>query len=93
MIEVESLRTRHNLAIGVGGPLSVLNFVGSSGDPPYFTSLGDPSATGTMTFVFSGEKSEFPLRNAIPIEMARQAIRMFAVTGERPMTTVQWEED
>src|SRR5262249_15300912 len=57
---------------------SVLNFVAASGDPPYFSSLGDPSAKGIFTFyVAEDHHSEAPAWHVVSEKEARAAVREF----------------
>jgi len=92
LVTVESPESGDSLAIGVGRDLSVLNYVPGTGDPPYFTSLGNESAKGTIVFHFMGQWSEFSMRNAIPFDQARKAVRFFFETGKLS-DKVKWEED
>ncbi len=70
----------------------MLNFVPGSGDPPYFSSVGDGDGDEVMEFSFMGELSEIPVRNAIPIAVARLAMGEFIETGALSKK-VQWEQD
>ena len=72
---------------------SWLSFVCSSGDPPYFVSLGEPSAKGLFTFyVDLDHHSESQMRNVIPQAEARQAIREFVLHPAQLPRCVSWEE-
>jgi len=90
LVEVEAVSTGNSLAIGIGRDVSVLNFVSRSGDPPCFTSVGDPDADGTVVFFYIGAWSEFRMRSVIPWAQARSALRRFAETGRLPKN-VEWE--
>lgn len=92
LVVVESDDSGNTLTIGVGRNLSVLSFVPGSGDPPYYSSVGDEESEELVTFRYMGESTEFPLRKCIPRELAREAVRHFAATGERS-DQVSWEED
>ncbi len=92
MAVVESPTNGDSLAIGLGRDVSVLNFVPGSGDPPYFTSLGTDMRDEPVQFNFMGEQSEFPMRNAIPLDAARNAVREFFESGRRS-SSIEWEED
>ena len=93
LVVVELSDTGDSLAIGLGGDESVLNYVNSSKDPPYFTSVSDEKHSDQLfTFRFMGDLSEFPSRNMIPLDAARAAMRSFCLTGQLP-STVTWEED
>lgn len=91
LVTVERTREGTALSIGLGRNLSVLNFIGRDGNPPYFTSSGGSGAQGSITFWFGGHLSEYPLRNAIPIASARAAMRHFCETGQLS-DDLQWEE-
>jgi hypothetical protein len=83
-----------SLGIGLGRPESVLAFKSSS-EPPYFQSVGDNSSQTTsndvVVFYYQGQWTEFPAGALVPNESAREAIRIFFETGERP-ENVKWEE-
>jgi hypothetical protein len=91
LVTIERVEDGTALSIGLGRSLSVLNFVGRNGDPPYFTSAGGGDASHSITFLFGGQLSEFPMRNAIPLVLARSAMRIFCATGQLTKD-VQWEE-
>jgi hypothetical protein len=80
-----------SLSIGLGRDLSVLTYVGSASNPPYFVSARPCDADGTITFFFHGHASEFHLRNAISAPSARRAMHAFCITGSLS-TDVGWEE-
>lgn len=92
LVTVEVDGSRASLAIGVGRERSVLNFVAGTKDPPYFTSIGDVDIDEPITFRFNGSPSEFPMRNSVPYEVAREAMRYFCATGELS-SAITWEED
>jgi hypothetical protein len=71
---------------------SVLQFVAASGDPPYFSSLGDPSANGVFTFyVEEDHHSEAPAQLVVSESDARAAVREF-VSGESGLPgCIGWE--
>jgi hypothetical protein len=88
---VELLSSGDSLSIGLGRAESVLNFVSGSGDPPYWSSVGERKEDDAVGFNFMGELSEIPLRHLIPIDMARQAVRDFVQSGKLS-ARVKWEE-
>jgi len=92
MVVVESPANGDSLAIGLGRNVSVLNFVPGAGDPPYFTSLGFDMSEEPIEFNFMGEQSEFPMRNTVSIDVARNAIREFFESGKMA-SSIEWEED
>jgi hypothetical protein len=80
------------LSIGLGQDVSVLSWVGASGDPPYYASKGNEATQGeTIVFSYRDQWSEFPLWSAIPTALARDAMRQFFRTGTLP-NNVRWEE-
>jgi len=63
---------------------SILNFEATTGDPPYFSSVGDPGAKGVFTFfVAEDHHSEAPASHVVNHAEAREAVREFVrlVTG------------
>jgi hypothetical protein len=69
------------LTIGLGAPVSILNHIPPSGDPPYMMSVGDGDAEGVIDFYYFGHHSQFAVRNTIPNELAREAALYYAVSG------------
>jgi hypothetical protein len=86
------LASGESLSVGLGSERTVLNWVSSTGEPPYFGSQGDPNATGVVVFRYFGSLSEFPGTSAIPVETGRRAVREFLVAGHRP-ETFAWAEE
>lgn len=81
-----------SLAIGLGREVSVLNFVSSSANPPYFSSRGDNTDEEvTVHFEFMGDWSEYPLTRTISLDAARAALRYFWDTGKLD-PSIRWEE-
>lgn len=87
---VTSAGARLGIGLGISG--TVLSFK-QSDDPPYFVSVGDSDALGDedVGFYFQGQWSEFPPSAVVPIERAREAARLFLLTGQRP-DVIEWEE-
>lgn len=72
---------------------SILSFVAASNDPPYFVSLGDPTAKGIFTFfVDLDHHSEALARNVISENEAREAVREFVVQETGLPKKVTWTE-
>jgi Immunity protein Imm1 len=78
------------LSVGLGRPVTVVNYLAESGDPPYLQSLGE-DATDELVFDYRGDWSEYPPESAVPVEVGRQALREFFATG-RPPKTLTWQE-
>ena len=72
-------------------PLTVLSFVASGGDAPYYASRGVTPASHNFVFFAFGHWTEFRALHAIPVPVARQGLREF-VTSPRLPASVQWEE-
>ena len=91
LVTVELPSSGDSLSIGLGRNESVLNFVSGSGNPPYWSSVGEHEEEEAVSFNFMGELSEIPLRHLIPLDLARQAVRDFVSTGKLSQK-VKWEE-
>jgi len=91
LVTVEREDTGDSLSIGLGRDMSVLNYVRGDKDPPYYTSTGGSDGDEAISFRFGGEWSEYSLRNAIPLSIARSAMRQFCETGELTKN-IEWEE-
>ena len=79
------------LSIGLGRPESVASYVPGSLDPPYLVSRGKGEGDGPVEFFFGGQMTEFPPTSAVPVEAARDALRVFFETGELS-PNLDWEE-
>lgn len=91
LVTVERASSGDSLSIGLGLDVSVMNYVRGDKNPPYYTTLGGGNVDKFVSFMFGGEWSEYPLRNAVPLSAARAAMRKFCETGELT-TDVAWEE-
>jgi len=81
------------LTVLLGAPQSFVSFVAASGNPPYFVSLGDPTAEGVITFYVDGNHhSETLARYAIEVSEAREAVREFVRMSVGLPRTVTWTE-
>lgn len=78
------------LSMGVGGSVTVLDYVGPSVDPPYFQSSGNP-VDGELVCFYRGSWSEYPPDSAVPVEAGRQVMREFFHTGELA-SNIDWKE-
>jgi len=83
-----------SLAIGLGTAWSVVSYIGPTGEPPYFHSVGSGQGPedDPVVFMFRGHYSDFPPDACVPMDLAREAARVFFRTGQRP-TNVTWAED
>jgi Immunity protein Imm1 len=79
------------LSIGLGRPESVASYVPGSLEPPYLVSRGKGDGDGPVEFFFGGQMTEFPPTSAVPVEAARDALRVFFETGELS-PDLDWEE-
>ena len=83
---------RHSVSFGLGLPETFVQVQSESGMPPYFVTVGDSTAEGVLTFYLMGSHhTEILRRHAISSVAAREIVREFFVTGERP-SEVEWEE-
>ena len=72
---------------------SILSFIAKSGNPPYFMSLGDPTAKGVFTFYIEPDHhSEALASNVISKAVARKAVREFVSRSPELPTSVTWTE-
>jgi len=66
-------------------------FVSKATEPPYCTTVGDATAEGYTAFSFEGHNTEIAKRHLIALDLARQVVRDFFLTGSfSPL--VEWEE-
>ena len=80
------------LGIVVGHNHSVLSHVPENLRPPYMTSRGEDDHPRPFTFYVEGDHhSEAAWSQTIPIGVAREAARVFLLTG-RMDDRIRWEE-
>lgn len=91
LVTVERSDNGDSLSIGLGGNMSVLNYIRGDKSPPYYTSSGGHNTDEAISFLFGGEWSEYPLKNAVPLSAARAAMTQFCKTGELAKD-LTWEE-
>lgn len=71
---------------------TILNFISSSGDPPYYSSLGIRNVDALFTYYIAGDHhSEAPLSHVISFSAAREAIRRFVTLVRGLPDNVEWE--
>jgi len=93
------LSTGDALTIGLGRDLSLLSYVSSSGEPPYFVSVGDSvpdddvvlGDDDVVVFYFCGTYTELPCFTLIPMELAREGARYFFQHASLP-SFINWIE-
>jgi Immunity protein Imm1 len=87
-----------SLTIGLGNEESVLNWTDESDtsapymttrNPDYDFNTPDDDDEEDMEFAFGNTWNQYPTRVLIPIVTAREAMREFFTTGNRP-TNVDW---
>lgn len=91
LVSIELIGIGDSLSVGLGCDLSVLNYVRGDQNPPYYTSVGELDADEVISFRFGGELSEYPVKNCIPVDRAREAVKHFCNTGKL-MPDIAWEE-
>jgi Immunity protein Imm1 len=81
------------MTIGLGREdYSVVTYMASEAGP-YFTSHGgEDSENGVVAFYYGGHESEFLADATVPVEDAREAVRLFFADGERP-GNVDWRQE
>lgn len=80
-----------SLAIGIGRAESVLTFIYPDGDPPYLVSNNGTDDETEYDFFMRGHHSAFPGYSIIPIQEAREAMRVFVASGALSLN-VRWGE-
>lgn len=90
LVEIVSADERRMLDIGIANPdHSVLIWHDDDADE-VMASLGTISAAAAVAFDFGGTWTTMPRDATVPVEVARQAVREFIRTGQRP-TAVDWQ--
>jgi Immunity protein Imm1 len=91
LVIVERQIDSNSLTIGLGSDISVLSYIPGDANPPYLVSVGELQGEDVIVFRLMGDWSEFPIKNGVPIPVARAAMRYFCKTGILS-ETVQWEQ-
>lgn len=91
LVTVERQLGGDSLTIGLGRDISILSYIRGDNNPPYLMSVGALQGDEVVVFRFMGDWSEFPLKNGLPIAVARAAMRYFCKTGKLS-EAVQWEQ-
>lgn len=82
LVTVERQLGGNSLTIGLGRDVSILSYIPGDSNPPYLVSVGELQGDEVIVFRFMGDWSEFPLKNGLPIAVARAAMRYFCRTGK-----------
>jgi len=76
----------YQVMIGVGSKESFTHSEHEFGDPPNIVSLGESNIDGALTYYqFDNYHTEIPRRYLISIEKARDIMRKWIITGDRPL--------
>ena len=92
LVWIKSHERACELIVGLGGSRSVLMVSDETLPDLSFTSLGTDRRDREATFVSSHEPSVFPYRYLVPVSDAREAVRQFCRTHQRP-DAVGWTPD
>ena len=85
------------LTIGVGPAMTILTHTLTSGNPPYFSSLGTQTEGPDLVFDASphpkmeGDYTEFDIKHAVPWKRAKQAMLDYFATS-RLGPAIEWVE-
>lgn len=80
------------LTVGIGADSGFVQHASTSGEPPYYVTVGDAGALGHAEFQFHGvHHTEIPRRLLLPLSLTQDVVRLFLETGARP-SNVSWEE-
>lgn len=89
---VDVIAYGYEISLGLGLPESFVHVEAESGEPPYFITVGDPTAEGVVAFYLHGtHHTEIARRNLISTAEAVRVAREFLERGERS-AMVEWEE-
>ncbi|MFI8093939.1 Imm1 family immunity protein [Streptomyces sp. NPDC086080] len=80
----------HELLVGVDGQVrrGVLAFM----DEGNWVSLDPSTKRGESTYSIMGNSTEFPSRSEIPLNLVRQAVKEFLLSGGQRPQCVEWQE-
>jgi hypothetical protein len=81
----------HELLVGVNRslPVGVLAFMDAeSGN---LVTLGSSEGRGGGSYLIMGQMTEFPAGSEVPIEILRQAVNEFLISGGKRPSCVQWQ--
>jgi hypothetical protein len=80
----------HELLVGVNRslPVGVLEFMDADGNR---VTLGPETGRGEVVYHVAKNPTEFPNRAEVPIELIRQAVKEFVMSGGQRPTCVEWQ--
>jgi hypothetical protein len=85
----------YRLTVGVGGPVSCIQFASSDGEPPYLVAVAktrEPSIdAASYVFLCGDQDTEIPNNHCVPFNVLRSVASHFIDTGERSQE-VDWVE-
>ena len=82
----------YQMMFGLGLAESFVHVEAETGEPPYFITVGDPTAEGGVAFYLHGtHHTEIPRRNLISTVEAVRVAQEFLERGTRS-ESVKWEE-
>jgi hypothetical protein len=79
------------LTIGIGHSQSFLSFILPDSDPPYLVSTTKSKDETEIDFFMDGHHSPVMARNLVPLDIARDAVRVFVEHGALSCD-VRWAE-
>lgn len=77
------------VAVDLPYPVTVLNYIGADGDPPYLLSSGKEGLSCNPVYFYGGYFSEFPASAVIASSKAREALRRFISSPGLPQN-IDW---
>ena len=82
----------HELLAGVDGELQVgvLAFMDMSAEQGNVVTLSSSEGRGEVSYSIAGAATEFPDRSEVPIDLVRQAIKEFLLSGGKRPRCVEW---
>lgn len=80
----------HELLVGIDRSVQVgvLEFMDAGGN---VVTLGPATGRGEVIYHIAGNPTEFPDRSEVSVELIRQAVKEFVMSGGQRPTCVQWQ--
>lgn len=79
------------LIVGLGRAESVLSFISSDSEPPYLVSTNRSKDEAEVEYFMNGHHSPVQAKHVIPMDLARDAVRVFVEHGAL-LASVRWSE-